>query len=68
MRKKFTIYQNGVKYKPPKDSFVVMNSEGLFFLVWWDFYTYTKKLHEVIGNYDVVWKGEESGYKENDSQ
>lgn len=59
MRKKFTIYQNGVKYKPQKGSSVVMNSEGLFFLVYQeDFYTYTKKLHEVIGNYDVVWKGE----------
>ena len=55
MRKKFKIYTNAGKYKPAKDSMIVMNSEGLFFLVQFDFYTNIRPLHEVIGNYDVVW-------------
>jgi len=56
MRKKFKIYQNGEKYKVPKDSMVVMNNDGIFFLV--DTHTYypsVQKLSEAIGNYDVVW-------------
>lgn len=55
MKKKFKIYTNEGKYKPAKDSMIVMNSEGLFFLVQFDFYTNIRPLHEVIGNYDVVW-------------
>ena len=61
MKKKFKIYQNGVQYKSPKNSVVVMNAQGLFFLIWCDFCTPAKELHEVIGDYDVVWKGEEIG-------
>jgi len=55
MRKKFKIYTNAGKYKPAKDSMIVMNSEGLFFLVQFDFYAHVRPLHEVIGNYSVVW-------------
>ena len=55
MRKKFTIYTNADKYKPVKGGMIVMNSEGLLFLVQFDFYTNIRPLHEVIGNYSVVW-------------
>ena len=55
MKKKFKIYTNEGKYKPAKDAMIVMNSEGLFFLVQFDFYAHVRPLHEVIGNYDVVW-------------
>ena len=58
MRKKFTIYQNGVKYKPEKGCFVVMTSDGVFLHVMKDYYDYVRKLSDVIGSYDVVWKGE----------
>lgn len=60
MRKKFTIYQNGVKYKPKEGCFVVMTSDGVFLHVQKDYYDYVRKLSEVIGNYDVIWKGEEN--------
>lgn len=60
MRKKFTIYQNGVKYKSAKDCLVVMTSDGVFLHVMKDYYDYVRKLSDVIGNYDVVWKGEEN--------
>jgi hypothetical protein len=55
MRKKFKIYTSTGKYKPAKGDMIVMNSEGLVFLVQFDFYTNIRPLHEVIGNYDVVW-------------
>lgn len=61
MRKKFAIYQNGVKYKPEKDCFIVMTSGGVFLHIKHDWYHYVSELADVIGNYDVVWKGEESG-------
>lgn len=69
MRKKFTIYQNGVKYKPKDGCMLVMNSDGVFFEISGmnDYYLGLRKLSDIIGKYDVVWKGEESGYKEADS-
>lgn len=60
MKKKFTIYQNGVKYKPKEGCFVVMTSDGVFMHIKHDWYHYVNRLSDVIGNYDVVWKGEES--------
>jgi hypothetical protein len=69
MRKKFTIYRNGVKYKPKAGCMVVMNVEGVFFQIGGmdDYYMGLRKLSDVIGNYDVVWKGEESGITKADS-
>ena len=58
MRKKFKIYTNTGKYKPAKGEMIVMNSEGIFFLVQSDFYTNVRHLHDVIGNYAVVWNDE----------
>ena len=60
MRKKFIIYKDGVKYKPPQGSMIVMNSDGIFFQVtgMQDYYLGINKLSDAIGNYDVIWKGE----------
>ena len=56
MRKKFKIYQNGEKYKPDEQYMVVMNNQGIFFLVGTHtYYPSVQKLSEAIGNYDVVW-------------
>jgi hypothetical protein len=60
VRKKFTIYQNGVKYKPAKDCLVVMTSDGVSLHVMKDYYDYVRKLSDVIGSYDVFWRGEEN--------
>jgi hypothetical protein len=60
MKKKFEIRQNGVKYHPSTNNMVVMNSEGVFFLVCTEtYYQSIRKLSDSIGNYDVVWKEEE---------
>ena len=58
MRKKFKIMlEDGTPYRPPKDKFVVMNPQGVFFLVdKSDYYTYINKLSLIIGKYDVVWR------------
>lgn len=59
MRKKFEIYQNGKKYKPRPEYMIVMNNEGVFFLVGMhQYYPSVSLLSREIGNYDVVWKEE----------
>lgn len=68
MKKKFkTIYpsdhweteKRGKPYQPPAKSFVVMNGGGVFFLVSnEDYYPSITKLSDVLGKYDVVWKGD----------
>ncbi len=59
MRKKFSIYQNGEKYKPSGQCMVVMNNQGIFFLVGTQpYYPSVRRLSDVIGNYAVVWNEE----------
>lgn len=59
MRKKFSIYQNGEKYKTSGQYMVVMNNKGVFFLVGThQYYPSVQRLSDAIGNYDVVWKEE----------
>lgn len=60
MRKKFKIYkESGELFKPKDGMMVVMNSQGVFFLVdMSDYYTYIRKLSDVIGNYSAVWNDE----------
>lgn len=46
-------------YLPPAKSFVVMSGGGVFFLVNnEDYYPSITKLSDVLGKYDVVWKGD----------
>lgn len=62
MKKRFKIYdKDGNKYKCRAGEMLVMNSEGVFFLVSGlnDYYTSVRKLSEKIGNYDVKWGIEE---------
>jgi hypothetical protein len=57
MRKKFKIYQNGELYKPTGKNMIVMNNQGIFFLVYMeDYYPYVRRLSDVIGYYDVKWE------------
>lgn len=66
MRKKFKIMyasdhheveKRGLPYKPPSNSMVVMNVQGVFFLyVGEEYYPYIKPLSDVIPKYEVVWK------------
>lgn len=58
MRKKFTIYKDGEKYKPNHGEMLVMNAEGVFFVVTGlnDYYLGLRKLSDKIGSYDVAWK------------
>lgn len=68
MKKKFKIMypsdhwgteKRGKPYLPPAKCFVVMNGGGVFFLVNnEDYYPSITKLSDVLGKYDVVWKGE----------
>lgn len=61
MRKKFEIYQDGAKYNPSGQYMIVMNTQGIFFLVGThQYYPSVRRLSDVIGNYDVKWK--EEGY------
>ena len=60
MRKKFKIYTNAGLFKPKDGMMVVMNSQGVFFLVDMSgYYTYIRKLSDVIGTYDVVWNNKD---------
>jgi hypothetical protein len=50
------IDKRGKPYKPPNNSMVVMNSQGIFFLyVGAEYYPYIKNLSDVLPTYDVVW-------------
>jgi hypothetical protein len=63
MKKKFKIIDTstGQKLKLKEKEMLVMNSQGVFFLVgnFMDYDTYVRKLSDVCPVYEVVWKGEE---------
>lgn len=70
MIKKFKVYysQNnpdpekaGNQYKPSgRNDMLVMNAEGIFFVFYGaDYYPSLRKLSDMIGNYDVVWSGDQ---------
>ena len=66
MKKKFKIMypkdyydpdKRGKPYLPSGKSMVVMNGGGVFFLAGMEDYDHDiRKLSDVLGNYDVVWK------------
>jgi len=62
MKNKFKIIDasTGQKIKLRDKEMLVMNSQGIFFVVdFSDYYTYVRKLSDVCPVYDVIWKGEE---------
>ena len=63
MKKKFKITDafTGEKLKLSEGQMIVMNDQGVFFLVGGlnDYYMDMQKLSDVCPAYDVVWKGEE---------
>lgn len=63
MKKKFKIIDTstGQKLKLKDKEMLVMNSQGIFFIVgnFMDYDTYVRKLSDVCPVYDVVWKGDE---------
>ena len=63
MKNKFKIIDTstGQKLKLREREMLVMNSQGIFFIVgnFMDYDTYVRKLSDVCPRYDVVWKGEE---------
>ena len=62
MRKKFTIIDSETKEKVKleKGQMIVMNSDGVFFMVhnFNDYDTTLFKLSYDVPKYDVIWKGE----------
>jgi hypothetical protein len=63
MKKKFKIIDTatGQKFKLREKEMLVMNDQGIFFLVgnFMDYDTYIRKLSDVCPRFDVEWKGEE---------
>lgn len=63
MRKKFKIIDasTGEKLKLKDGQMLVMNNQGIFFLVgnFRDYDTYVQKLSDVCPKYEVVWVGED---------
>ena len=63
MKKKFKIIDacSGEKLKLGEGQMVVMNDQGLFFMVinFRDYDTWVGPLSDYCKNYDVIWKGEE---------
>lgn len=63
MKKKFKIIDasSGEKIKLREKEMLVMNSQGIFFLVgnFMDYDTYVRKLSDVCSKYEVEWKREE---------
>lgn len=63
MKNKFKIIDgsSGEKLKLGEGQMVVMNGDGIFFLIGGlnDYYMGMRKLSDVCPKYDVVWKGEE---------
>jgi hypothetical protein len=63
MKKKFKIIDTstGQKLKLREKEMLVMNSQGIFFLVgnFMDYDTYVRKLSDVCPVFEVIWKGEE---------
>jgi len=62
MKQKFKIIDasTGQKYKLKEGEMLVMNGDGIFFLVSGikDYYTGIRKLSDVCPKYDVIWRGE----------
>lgn len=63
MKKKFKIIDSstGEKLKLSEGQMIVMNDQGIFFLVGGlnDYYMGMHKLSDVCPKYHVVWKGED---------
>lgn len=63
MKKKFKIIDaaSGEKIKLGEGQMVVMNSQGIFFMVgnFMDYGTWVSPLSDYCPKYEVVWKGEE---------
>lgn len=63
MKKKFKIIDTstGEKYKLKEGEMLVMNNQGIFFLVgnFMDYDTYVRKLSDVCPRFEVIWVGEE---------
>lgn len=63
MKKKFKIIDasTGEKYKLKEGEMVVMNSQGIFFLVgnFMDYDTWVGPFSDYCKSYNVIWKGEE---------
>lgn len=63
MKKKFKIIDTstGQKIKLKEGEMVVMNNQGIFFIVgnFMDYDTYVRKLSDVCPAFEVIWKGEE---------
>ena len=63
MKPKFKIIDasSGEKIKLKDGEMVVMNSQGIFFLVgnFRDYDTYVRKLSDVCPRFEVIWVGEE---------
>ena len=59
-KKKFKIMypESDKEFKPPQGSMIVMNNQGVFFVVEGmnDYYTTVVPLYSKIYKYDVVWK------------
>lgn len=60
MRKKFKVIDasTGEKVKLKEGEMIVMNGDGVLFVVSGigDYYTYIRRLSDVVPKYDVVWK------------
>lgn len=63
MKNKFKIIDASTeeKLKLKDGEMLVMNSQGIFFIVgnFMDYDTYVRKLSDVCPRFDVVWMGEE---------
>lgn len=61
MKKKFKIIDasTGEKFKLSEGQMLVMNNEGIFFLIGGtkDYYMGMRKLSDVCPRFDVIWKG-----------
>ena len=57
-RKKFEIYKDGERVKLDVGNMIVLNQQGLFFVLtgMGDYYLGFKSLYDHIGYYEVVWK------------
>lgn len=67
MKNKFKIIDASTKekFKLSEGQMIVMNNQGLFFLVgnFRDYDTYVQKLSDVCPKYDVIWNNQpEQGY------
>lgn len=55
-RRKFKVFVDGKQYKPSGKKMVVCTSGGVFLIIDSDgFYTYVRKLSDVLPYYDIKW-------------